>query len=206
MRPGRGGMASCCYKRSCCNEVSVRARGSKPPTHAEAPEGCGRRYQKAVKVMFLWSRGYSSVKFCEDELGSGINKSVTARRNRRLRQVVAEALAEAPMQLGGPSRTVEHDESLFSLGSSEAHAGKLATPLLYQWNRSSQILLPVIQRHVRPGSTVITYEWRRRECILNPLEHCGPRPSGEQAALWNASECTCIAPLRVHGEEAIGSL
>ncbi|KFD50426.1 hypothetical protein M513_08653 [Trichuris suis] len=27
-----------------------------------------------------------------------------------------------------------------------------------------------------------------------------------QAAVWNASECTSIAPLRVHMEEAIGSL
>ncbi|KFD53318.1 hypothetical protein M513_05799, partial [Trichuris suis] len=97
MRLGLGGMAWCCYKRSCRTGVSIRT---------------GTWFENGCENFFFWSRGYRSMKFCEDELG--MNKSVTARWNRHLRQVVAEALGEAPVQLGGPWRTVELDESLFS--------------------------------------------------------------------------------------------
>ncbi|KFD61186.1 hypothetical protein M514_00856 [Trichuris suis] len=48
------------------------------------------------------------MKCCE-----GINKSVTIRWNKHLRQVVAEALAEAPVQVQGPPRTVQLDKPLF---------------------------------------------------------------------------------------------
>ncbi|KFD66811.1 hypothetical protein M514_02311 [Trichuris suis] len=74
----------------------------------------------------------------------GINKSVTARWNRHLQQVLAEALAEAPVQLGRPSRTVKLDESLFPGANPAAHH---------------------IQRHVRAGTTVITDEWRAYPCL-----------------------------------------
>ncbi|KFD44707.1 hypothetical protein M513_14416 [Trichuris suis] len=42
MRLGRGGMAWCCYKRSCRREVSISTGTwfEAPPTHAEFPEGC----------------------------------------------------------------------------------------------------------------------------------------------------------------------
>ncbi|KFD61561.1 hypothetical protein M514_26249 [Trichuris suis] len=116
------------------------------------------------------------MKFCQDELG--MNKSVTARWNRHLRPVVAEALGEAPVQLGGSSKTVEFDESLFS--RSKYNRGKRYPQ---QWvfggtcrktgeafvvpveDRSSRTLLPIIQRHVRAGTTVITDEWRAYRCL-----------------------------------------
>ncbi|KFD67358.1 hypothetical protein M514_20394 [Trichuris suis] len=60
----------------------------------------------------FWDQSRSGVHGREDR----INKSITARWNRHLRQVVADTLAEAPVQLGGPSRTVELDEFLFSRG------------------------------------------------------------------------------------------
>ncbi|KFD66315.1 hypothetical protein M514_09491 [Trichuris suis] len=138
MRQGRGGMAWCCYKRSCCREVSIRT---------------GTWFER-------------------------INKSVTARWNRHLRQVVVEALAEAPVQLGGPSRNVELDQFLFS--RSKYNRGKRYPQ---QWvfrgtcretgdafvvpleDQSSQTLLPSIQRHVRAGTTVITDEWRAYRCL-----------------------------------------
>ncbi|KFD59231.1 hypothetical protein M514_28590 [Trichuris suis] len=107
-----------------------------------------------------------------------MNKSVTARWKRYLRQVVAEALGEAPVQLGGPSRTVELDESLFS--RSKYNRGKKYPQ---QWvfrgtcretgeasvvpveNRSSRTLLPIMQRHVSAGAMVITDEWRAYRCL-----------------------------------------
>ncbi|KFD55944.1 hypothetical protein M513_03068 [Trichuris suis] len=61
--------------------------------------------------MFFWSRGYSSMKVCIGELG--INKSVTCRWNRYIREVAAKALAELPVQFGGQSQTVQLDEMVF---------------------------------------------------------------------------------------------
>ncbi|KFD64055.1 hypothetical protein M514_23765, partial [Trichuris suis] len=145
MRLGRGGMASCCYKRSCAAGKCphARARGSKPPTHADVPEGC-------ENYVFLDS-SYSSMKF-------SINKSVTARWSRQLWQVIAEALTELAVQLRGPSKTVGLDESRFC--RSKYNRGKRYPQ---QWvfggtyretgdasvvpveNRSSQTLLLVVQ-------------------------------------------------------------
>ncbi|KFD61339.1 hypothetical protein M514_26472 [Trichuris suis] len=116
------------------------------------------------------------MKFCEDELG--INKSVRARWDSHLLQVIAEALTEAPVQHGGPSRIVELDESLFS--RSKYNRGKRYPQ---QWvfggtcretgdafvvpveDRSSQTPLPIIQRHFRAGTTVITDEWHAFRCL-----------------------------------------
>ncbi|KFD50045.1 hypothetical protein M513_09005 [Trichuris suis] len=139
-------------------------------THGHAVRGPRHmlNFQKAVRIIFL-SRGYSSMKFCEDELR--MNKSVTARWNRHLRQVVAEALAGAPVQLGRPSRIMELDESL--LTRSKYNRGKrypqkwvfggTTGGITFQEtgdafvvpveDRSSLTLLPIIHRHVKAGTT-----------------------------------------------------
>ncbi|KFD47783.1 hypothetical protein M513_11333 [Trichuris suis] len=122
MRLGRGGIAWCCYKRSCRREVSIRM---------------GTWFEnKRTK------RSWNSM--CQTATYR-INKSVTARWNRHLRQAIAEALAEAPVQLGrswsstsscSPGASTTEARGTHSSGASEAHAGKLAMPLLYPWRNS----------------------------------------------------------------------
>ncbi|KFD62106.1 hypothetical protein M514_25708 [Trichuris suis] len=179
------------------------------------------------------------MKFCEDELG--INNSLTAHWNRHLRQVVAEALAEEPVQLRGPSRAVELDESLFSRSKYDRgkrypqqwvfRGTKLATPLLYRWRTG--VSHPAAD-HTEAREAWHHGDYGRVACPLvsqprgvhavasKPLsEVCGQSTGartqstellwaqakwGEQAAVWNASECTSIAPVRVHVEEAFGSI
>ncbi|KFD56727.1 hypothetical protein M513_02404 [Trichuris suis] len=166
MQLGRGGKVWRCHKRSCREEVSIRTG-----TWFEGRRG-RLKLQNAVGLMFFWSRGYSSMKVCSDELG--INKSVTCRWNRCIREVAAEALAELPVQLGGPSQTVELDETLFC----RSKYGRGREYTRRQWvfggtcretgqsfvapveNQSSRTLMPIVKRHVRPGTTVITDEWR----------------------------------------------
>ncbi|KFD46627.1 hypothetical protein M513_12482 [Trichuris suis] len=64
MQLGRGGKVWRCHKRSCREEVSIR-------TGSWFEGRRGRlKLQNAVELMFLWSRGYSSMKVCSDELGT----------------------------------------------------------------------------------------------------------------------------------------
>ncbi|CDW55322.1 hypothetical protein TTRE_0000359401 [Trichuris trichiura] len=97
MRLGHGGMVWCCFNPSCRRKVSIR-RG----TWFEAPRN-KLKFQTAVEIMFFWSRGYTSMQFYKDELG--LNKNTTFCWNRHLRYVAAEAVGDAPVLLGKPSRT-----------------------------------------------------------------------------------------------------
>ena len=91
------------------------------------------------------------------------------------------------MQLGGPGRVVQIDESLFA-HKPKYHRGRLlkarfgclgwqtaqATPLLVlcrSW--IAETLLPIIQRHILPGSIVYSDQWAAYNRVGNiaGLEH-----------------------------------
>ena len=77
--------------------------------------------------------------------------------------------------MGGPGMTIEIDEAKIGrrkynvgrmvegqwiLGFIKRETGDQRIEILPNNNRSAQATLPLIQRHVLPGSTIITDEWR----------------------------------------------
>ena len=93
-----------------------------------------------------------------------------------LREVCSAALIRNPVQLGGPSRIVQIDESLFA-HKPKYHRGR--GPQNEMWvfgmadctsnpalrfvqivdRRDAETLLPIIQRHILPGSVVYSDQW-----------------------------------------------
>ncbi|KFD53916.1 hypothetical protein M513_05183 [Trichuris suis] len=101
-----------------------------------------------------------------------MSKNSPVQWNRRMRQVAEDALAACDF-IRGPRCTVEADEALF--GKRKSNRGRVLHP---QWvlggvcretgecflepvdDRKTNTLVPLIRRHVLPGSTIITDEWR----------------------------------------------
>ena len=90
-----------------------------------------------------------------------------------IRDVCCQFLVDHPVQLGGPGRTVEIDESKFMhrkyhrgryheghwvLGMVER--GTNACMMLAVEDRSAATLLPLIAQHVLPGTRIITDGWQ----------------------------------------------
>ncbi|KFD71256.1 hypothetical protein M514_16603 [Trichuris suis] len=102
----------------------------------------------------------------------GLSADCSVSRKRLLREVVTESLLSNPLVIGGPNRTMEVDETLYS--KRKSHRGRLYPE---QWvfggvcretgesflvpvvNRSSRALIPLIRQYIRPGTTVMTDCW-----------------------------------------------
>ncbi|KFD56019.1 hypothetical protein M513_03143, partial [Trichuris suis] len=129
--------------------------------------------RKAIGLILAWSDRLSTMRFCEKHLG--LDKSTTVRWNRHLRAVAAQAVGEVSHPIGGPSKTVELDQTLFcrrkhSKGRQQwvfcgtcRETGESFLELVD--NRSSATLLPIILRHVRPGTTIVTDGWQAYTCL-----------------------------------------
>ncbi len=98
------------------------------------------------------------------------------------RDVCMQYFIDHPVQIGGPGKVVEIDESKFGKrkfnrgrrvdghwvfggierGSSEAFMVEVS-------DRSAATLLPLIQRHVLPGTTVLSDQWRAYSQISTSL-------------------------------------
>ncbi|KFD59095.1 hypothetical protein M514_00258, partial [Trichuris suis] len=184
--------------------------------------------EKAVGVILAWSIQLSSQKFCKTQLG--LNESTTAHWNRHLRSVSAEAVGEVSHPIGGPSNTVELDETLFCrrkynrgrqygrhqwvFGGTCRETGESFVELAE--NRSAATLLPIVQRHVRPGTTIITDGWREYRCLaehqfkhmcVNHSLHFVELSTGAHTqtieSMWSQAKHAAAAPLRVDVEEAV---
>jgi transposase-like protein len=152
-----------CNIRECRQEKSLRADTWIHPSKLS--------FRQVVLFIYCWAREYTSVKFCEDELD--LSHTTVVDFNNFLREVCAESLMNNIPAIGGPGMNVELDETLFSRRKN--HSGRV---LPQQWvfggicresgecflvmvdNRSAEVLLPLVQQYVRPGSTVITDQWR----------------------------------------------
>ncbi|KFD45949.1 hypothetical protein M513_13187 [Trichuris suis] len=97
-----------------------------------------------------------------------LNASTTVHWNRHLRSVAAEAVGELSHPIGGPSKTVELDETMFCrrkynrgrsygrqqwvFGGTCCETGESFVELVH--DRTTATLLPIILRHVRPDGRV----------------------------------------------------
>ncbi|KFD59948.1 hypothetical protein M514_27867, partial [Trichuris suis] len=151
-----------CRKAQCRIEVSLRTGTW---FHGQMLD-----FRTAILLIYSWSNDYCSTKFCSKELGLSANCSVSWKR--LLREVATESLLSNPLVIGGPNRTVEVDETLYS--KSKSHRGRLCPEqcvfggvcretgesfLVPVANRCSRTLIPLIRQYIRPGTTVMTDCW-----------------------------------------------
>ena len=107
-----------------------------------------------------------------------------------LREVCSAALIRNPVQLGGPGRIVQIDESLFA-HKPKYHRGRAPRNEIWVFGmadctsnpalgfmqiverRNAETLLPIIQRHILPGSIVYSDQWAAYNRVGNiaGIEH-----------------------------------
>ena len=76
------------------------------------------------------------------------------------RDVCAQYFLDNPVQVGGVGKVVEIDESKFGKRFGGVERGSKDAFMVEVNDRSAATLLPIIQRYIRPGTTVISDEWR----------------------------------------------
>uniref|UniRef100_A0A5S6Q3F2 DDE_Tnp_IS1595 domain-containing protein n=1 Tax=Trichuris muris TaxID=70415 RepID=A0A5S6Q3F2_TRIMR len=152
-----------CSRKVCRKEVTVRKGTWLEDTQLEL--------RKVVMFLFFWSQERTSVKFCQRSLG--MSKSASIEWNSSIRQIISRSFPRRQIVLGGPGRTVDVDESVFS--KRKFNRGRYRPQ---QWvfgavcrqtkecfmvpvpDRSSRTLLPLIRQHIASGSTIVSDEWR----------------------------------------------
>ncbi|CAI4221049.1 unnamed protein product [Auanema sp. JU1783] len=132
--------------------------------------------------VYAWTKEYTSVKFCKDELALSINTVVDY--NNCLREVCAYNLLKNPIQIGGQNCTVEIDESLVS--KRKYNVGRIKRQ---QWvfggicretkecflysvpDRSAKSLIQCINHSILPGTTIVSDCWRSYNGIESHPNH-----------------------------------
>ncbi|XP_029649232.1 uncharacterized protein LOC115222964 [Octopus sinensis] len=93
-----------CSHKACGVRISVR-RGT-------WLEGSTLPLKTVVLFLYAWSKELTSIRFCIEELG--INHGTAVDYNSYVREICAEDLLRHPVQIGGPGKTVDLDEIVFS--------------------------------------------------------------------------------------------
>ena len=152
-----------CHKKACRTQLSIRDGSffskSRLPLRA------------LVEILYIWARGESTVIKCKTDIGIS-DPTITDWKNF-IRDVCNEmVVVRDPCTIGGVGHTVEIDESLLS--KNKYHVGRMypqvwifggidtttkdvfIVPVL---RRNADLLIPIIQRHILPGTTVISDLW-----------------------------------------------
>ena len=81
--------------------------------------------------------------------------------------VCAQYFIDHPVQIGGAGKVVEIDESKFGRRKYNRgfERGSAKAFMVEVDNRSAATLLPIIQQHILPGTTVLFDEWRSYSCV-----------------------------------------
>ena len=132
--------------------------------------GSHLKLNEILSITYWWSRK-TTVNTVIHETGHS-SKSIVDWYNFH-RDVCAQYFIDHPVQIGGPGKVVEIDESKF--GRRKYHRGRYQDGhwifggvergsgdafMVEVSDRSAQTLLPIIQQYVRPGTTVLSDEWR----------------------------------------------
>ena len=152
-----------CNKRSCRTQVSVRDGSFFSKSRLPL--------QQLVEMLYMWAYGEATVYKCKREFGTS-DRTITDWKNF-IRDVCMEMVAvRDPCVIGGVGHKVEIDKSL--LFQQKYHIGRMfpqiwifggidtttkevfVVPVL---SRQANLLIPVLQRHVLPGTTIISDLW-----------------------------------------------
>ena len=160
--PRKGSFAWRCPRKGCQAVSSVRSDSFFAGSHLKLDE--------ILAITYWWARG-STVSRAMHETGHS-SRTIVDWYNFH-RDVCAQYLIDHPVQVGGPGKTVEIDESKF--GRRKYHRGRYQEGhwvfggvergsgdafMVEVQNRTTSTLLPIIQQYVRPGTTVLSDEWR----------------------------------------------
>ncbi|CAF1629088.1 unnamed protein product [Didymodactylos carnosus] len=135
--------------------------------------------QQILDLMYYWSQGVDTYDFLQRQCNFG-SKSTIADWKNFLRDVCAEHFLRHPAEIGGVGHVVEIDESSWT--KRKFNRGRV---IKNQWvfggidrdtrecfavlveRRDAATLLPIIQQHVRPGTTILSDEWRAYHSLQN---------------------------------------
>lgn len=156
-----------CQIRSCdSSKKSVRMRVG------NWFEGSRLSFVSAIRFIYCWSKEYTSIKWCEDELG--MNKNTTVDWNSYMREACVHYLTtKMSEKIGGYGLIVEIDESVFS--KRKNNVGRLL-PQLWIFggicrqtsecflvevpDRNASTLIKVIEERIKPGTTIMSDCWK----------------------------------------------
>ncbi|XP_050691605.1 uncharacterized protein LOC126983150 [Eriocheir sinensis] len=157
-----------CHKGRCREEVNLRKN--------TWLEGSTLPMNKIIEFIYAWTKEYTSIKFCRDELG--ISHDAVVDYNNYLREVCAHEILNNPVKIGGPNCTVEIDETVYA--KRKYNKGRM---LKEQWvfggvcKETRDVFLYAVERRDRstlescikeiilPGSTIVSDMWKAYEKI-----------------------------------------
>ena len=151
------------YWRCCSNVASIRKDS--------ILENSNLTFKQFIDILFSYSRG-RTIMDTADSLA--ISDNAVRRIFKKLNACILHDLAKSPAKIGGPGSVVEVDESKFGkrkynrgrvvdghwiLGGLERGTGQCFYEICPDNKRTEQVLLPIILKYVRQGTTVITDGW-----------------------------------------------
>ncbi|XP_036370340.1 uncharacterized protein LOC115225578 isoform X2 [Octopus sinensis] len=152
-----------CTRKGCDQSLSVR-KGT-------WLEGTSLPLRTILLFLYSWVKKLTTIRYCYEELG--VSHTAAVDYTSCLREVCAEDLLFNPVQIGGPGKVVEIDETVFSrrkcrLGGRPPHqwvykgvCRKAKQVFLYTITcRDRDTLEECIRQSVLPGTTVISDLWR----------------------------------------------
>ena len=160
---GRDGFVWRCTKKECGYKISVRAGSWFERSHLTL--------QQVVKLTYYWVYK-TRQETVRRELRIGCEETLVDWYNL-CREVCSEVLIKEDAQIGGTGKIVEIDESKF--GKRKYHKGRRKDGvwvfggierdtkncfLVSVEDRSADTLIPIIKKHVLPGTTIISDCWK----------------------------------------------
>ena len=122
-----------------------------------------------LDILYFWS---TQTKQADVSLETGVSCHTLVDWQNFIRDICCQYLLDHPVEMGGPGRTVEVDESKFMhrkyhrgayrkghwvLGMVERESNLCM--MVEVENRTAETLLPIIARHVLPGTRILTDGW-----------------------------------------------
>uniref|UniRef100_A0A914QR49 ISXO2-like transposase domain-containing protein n=1 Tax=Panagrolaimus davidi TaxID=227884 RepID=A0A914QR49_9BILA len=159
-----------CTKKQCRKEVGFRKDTFFEGSHLTIKE--------IFEFVYYWCNGTCQVDYVlrnfVREDGSSISRQAIVDWRQFCRDVAVSHFQKNPTMIGGEGKTVEIDETVITkrkynrgrlvnqnywfFGGVERESGEVF--LVHVERRDALTLLPIIQRYIRPGTTIISDLWR----------------------------------------------